>query len=65
MDKCLPLLPFFCTVVYALGDIIQCKATIPSKLYGMELVQKIARLGSGTGESGETIPRAKYCTTYE
>ena len=28
----------------------------------MELVQNIARLGSGTGESGETITRAKYCT---
>ena len=28
----------------------------------MELVQNIARLGSETGESGETITRAKYCT---
>ena len=28
----------------------------------MEAVQNIARLGSGTGESGETITRAKYCT---
>ena len=37
-------------------------ATVPSKLHGMEAVQNIARLGSRTGESGETITRAKYCT---
>ncbi|MDD6062283.1 MAG: hypothetical protein PUB99_06675, partial [Oscillospiraceae bacterium] len=43
MDKCLPLLPFFCTVVYALGDVIPCEVTIPSKLHGMEAVQNIAR----------------------
>ena len=28
----------------------------------MEAVQNIARPASGTGESGETITRAKYCT---
>ena len=41
---------------------IPCKATIPPNMHRMELVQNIARLGSGTGESGETITRAKYCT---
>ena len=48
-----------------IGGITPCEVTVPSKLHGMDVVQNIARLGSGTGESGETITRAKYCTTYE
>ena len=44
------------------NGITPCEAAVPSQLHGMEAVQNIARLASGTGESGETITRAKYCT---